>query len=120
MKVPIFWSARKSNPRLLLQSTLSYIIYGDTEGQQLRYVGLAASFDEVIVDGNADEMKFVGYYVKDGKIIAVSSMQRDPVAIKASELFRLGLFPSVEEIRAGKDILTIDISSEKEGKAGRV
>jgi hypothetical protein len=91
----------------------------NSEGQQLRYVGLAASFDDVIVDGNPDDLKFVAYYVKDGKIIAVSSMQRDPVAIKASELFRLGLFPSLEEIKAGKDLLTIDISSEASGKAGK-
>jgi hypothetical protein len=104
------------------------------EGQQLRYVGLAASFDDVIVTGNPAEMKarrsprprlrpltraapqFVGYYVKDGKVIAVSSMQNDPVASKASELFRLGRFPSPDEIRAGKNILEIDIASAAAGK----
>jgi apoptosis-inducing factor 3 len=73
----------------------------------------------VIIDGDPDALNFVAYYVKDGKIIAVSSMQRDPLAMKASELFRLGLFPSVDEIRAGKSILEIDISSEAGGKAGR-
>ena len=30
------------------------------------------------------------------------SMQNDPVVSKASELLRLGLMPSVEEIKAGK------------------
>jgi methyltransferase-like protein len=65
-------------------------------------------------------MKFVAYHIKDNKVIAVSSMQRDPLAMKASELFRLGLFPSVEEIKAGKDIMSIDISSEKAGKAGKM
>ena len=56
-------------------------------------------------------------------------MQNDPVVSKASELLRLGLMPSVEEIKAGKvcimflgwltylfmilfqDLLSIDISS---------
>jgi methyltransferase-like protein len=74
----------------------------------------------VHIDGNPDEMKFVAYYIKDGKVISVASMQRDPVAIKASELFRLGLFPSVEEIKAGKDILTIDISTKAASEAGKV
>jgi hypothetical protein len=60
-------------------------------------------------------MKFVAYHIKDNKVIAVSSMQRDPLAMKA-----LGLFPSVEEIKAGKDIMSIDISSEKAGKAGKM
>lgn len=28
-----------------------------TEGQQLRYCGVGAGFDDVIIDGNPDEMK---------------------------------------------------------------
>jgi hypothetical protein len=63
--------------------------------------------------------------------ILACSMQNDPVVSKASELLRLGLMPSVEEIKAGKvcimfflgdlfvssfiilfqDLLSIDISS---------
>ena len=56
-------------------------------------------------------------------------MQNDPAVIKASELLRLGLMPSVKEIKSGKvctmsqgdlsklsyiflqDLLSIDISS---------
>ncbi|GBE88532.1 Apoptosis-inducing factor 1 [Sparassis crispa] len=90
VKVPIFWSA---------------------QGQQLRYCGVGSGFDDVIIDGNPDEMKFIAYYVKNDKIIAVSSMQRDPVVSKASELLRLGLMPSPAEIRAGKDLLSVDIQT---------
>ncbi|KZT29687.1 hypothetical protein NEOLEDRAFT_1153617 [Neolentinus lepideus HHB14362 ss-1] len=91
VKVPVFWSA---------------------QGQQLRYVGVGAGFEDVIVKGDPGEMKFVAYYVKGGKIVAVASMQADPVVSKASELMRLGLMPSAEEVRAGKDLLGIDISTE--------
>ena len=35
-------------------------------------------------------------------MMLVRSMQNDPVVSKASELLRLGLMPSVEEIKAGK------------------
>ncbi|EKM58472.1 uncharacterized protein PHACADRAFT_252817 [Phanerochaete carnosa HHB-10118-sp] len=90
VKVPVFWSA---------------------QGQQLRYCGVGAGFDDIIVDGNLEEMKFVVYYVKGDKVIAVASMQRDPVVSKASELLRLDLMPSPSELRAGKDLLTVDIAS---------
>lgn len=42
------------------------------EGQQLRYCGIGAGFDDTIVDGNLDELKFVVYYVKQGKVVAVA------------------------------------------------
>ena len=32
----------------------------------------------------------------------IHSMQHDPVVMKASELLRLGLMPSAEEVKAGK------------------
>ncbi|KJA26356.1 hypothetical protein HYPSUDRAFT_36661 [Hypholoma sublateritium FD-334 SS-4] len=90
VKVPIFWSA---------------------QGQQLRYCGIGHKYDDVIIKGNVDELKFIAYYVKNGKVVAVASMQNDPIVSKASELLRLGLMPSPEEIKAGKDLLGVDIST---------
>lgn len=89
-KVPVFWSA---------------------QGQQLRYCGIGAGFEDVIIKGNPNEMKFIAYYVKENRVIAVASMQNDPAVSKASELLRLGLMPSPEELRAGKNLLDVDISS---------
>jgi len=89
-KVPIFWSA---------------------QGQQLRYCGSGFGYDDVIIQGNPDDMKFIAYYLKEGKVIAVSTMQNDPVVSKASELLRLGAMPSPDELRGGKNILEIDIST---------
>ena len=37
------------------------------------------------------------------------SMQNDPVVSKASELLRLGLMPSPEELRAGKVFKTLQV-----------
>ncbi|KAG9127258.1 hypothetical protein FRC07_015116 [Ceratobasidium sp. 392] len=99
-KVPIFWSA---------------------QGQQLRYCGIGADFDDIVVNGSTDDMKpgltgyaqFVAYYVKGDKVIAVASMQNDPVVSKSAELMRLNLMPSPSEIRAGKNPLEIDISTTK-------
>jgi len=91
VKVPVFWSA---------------------QGQQLRYCGFGAiGYDDVILKGDPAEMKFIAYYVKERQIVAVASMQNDPVVVKASELLRLGLMPSVEDIKDGKELLSVDIST---------
>lgn len=89
-KVPIFWSAL---------------------GQNLRYCGIGHQYDDIIIEGDPGEMKFIAYYVNQGRIVAVSCMQNDPVVSKASELFRLELMPTPEEVKEGKDLLSIDISS---------
>jgi NADPH-dependent 2,4-dienoyl-CoA reductase/sulfur reductase-like enzyme len=80
-QVPVFWSSI---------------------GKGLRYVGSGAGADDAYLDGSAEDLKFVLYQAKNGKITTVASMGRDPVVSKASELFRLGKMPSLEEIRAGK------------------
>jgi NADPH-dependent 2,4-dienoyl-CoA reductase/sulfur reductase-like enzyme len=90
VKVPVFWSA---------------------QGQQLRYCGIGSGFDDIYIQGNPGELKFIAYYIQGGQVIAVASMQNDPVVSKASELLRLDLMPSAELIKAGQNILDIDISS---------
>jgi len=90
VKVPIFWSA---------------------QGQQLRYCGYGAKYDDIFIKGDPNDLKFIAYYIKSDRVVAVASMQNDPVVSKASELLRLGLMPSVQEIKGGKDLLSIDIST---------
>ncbi|KAF8698232.1 hypothetical protein AX14_001179 [Amanita brunnescens Koide BX004] len=92
VKIPVFWSAL---------------------GQQLRYCGIGQHYDDVIINGDPGEMKFIAYYVKQGKVVAVASMQNDPVVSKASELLRLGLMPTPQELKEGMDLLSVDISTEK-------
>jgi len=93
-KVPIFWSG---------------------QGQNLRYCGVGFGYDDIIIDGNLDELKFIAYYVKGDAIVAVASMQKDPVISRASELMRLGLMPPTRQVRGGIDLFAIDISSSKAG-----
>ncbi|KAI9635272.1 uncharacterized protein MKK02DRAFT_25715 [Dioszegia hungarica] len=83
-KIPVFWSS---------------------VGKGLRYVGTGGGFDDSYTDGSIDELKanqFATYQAKNGKITAVASMQKDPYVAKASELIRLGLMPTLDEIRGGK------------------
>ncbi|KAJ6612313.1 hypothetical protein B0H10DRAFT_2223313 [Mycena sp. CBHHK59/15] len=90
LKVPIFWSA---------------------QGQNIRYCGIGSGYDDIFIKGNVDELKFIAYYIKSGKVVAVATMQNDPVVSYSSELLRLELMPTPAELRAGKDPLTVDISS---------
>ncbi|EDO47566.1 predicted protein, partial [Nematostella vectensis] len=55
-------------------------------GKSVRYAGHAHHFDDVIIDGNLEEFKFVAYFVKGEKVQAVATMGRDPVAAKAANM----------------------------------
>ncbi|KAM0746011.1 FAD/NAD(P)-binding domain-containing protein [Meredithblackwellia eburnea MCA 4105] len=93
-KVAVFWSA---------------------QGQQLRYAGTgrAKEWKDVHIVGDASALKFVAYYYGksfDNEIVAVASMQNDPVAAHVSELFALGKMLSAADIKAGKSPFDIPLS----------
>ncbi|UZJ54689.1 hypothetical protein CBS101457_004009 [Exobasidium rhododendri] len=90
--LPIFWSAL---------------------GSQLRYVsdGNPPGFDDVYVHGNVQDLKFAAYYAKKGKVNAVATMGIDPLVMHSSVLLVEGKMPSLEEIKGGKDPLSIPLAS---------
>jgi len=88
-KIPVFWSAL---------------------GGQLRYCGIGQGYDDIKVDGNPVDLKFVAYYFKRDKVVAVASMQRDPIVTRCSELMRLGKMPSATEIKNGSDVFNIALA----------
>ncbi|CAH1761907.1 9293_t:CDS:10 [Entrophospora sp. SA101] len=67
-KLPYFWSAQ--------------------HGKSFRYAGYASSFDDVIIDGSLDELKFAAYYARGEKILAVATIGKDPIASHSIELKR--------------------------------
>lgn len=71
-------------------------------GKNLRYVGHCKEFDELMVDGDLQKLTFVAYYCHKGSVKAVATMSRDPVAVAAGELMRMGKMPSVEDLKAGR------------------
>jgi len=68
-------------------------------GKSIRYCGHALSFDDVIVDGSLDELKFVAYFVKDDKVLAVTSINCDPVVAGMAELMNSGKMPSASQLK---------------------
>ncbi|CAJ0754009.1 13453_t:CDS:10, partial [Entrophospora sp. SA101] len=75
-KLPYFWSAQ--------------------HGKSFRYAGYASSFDDVIIDGSLDELKFAAYYARGEKILAVATIGKDPIASHSIELSPLDV-PLIEK-----------------------
>lgn len=71
-------------------------------GKNLRYVGHCTSFDELMIDGDLEKLKFVAYYCQQGEVKAVATMNRDPVAVAAGELMRMGIMPTAEDLKSGR------------------
>jgi len=70
-------------------------------GKSVRYAGHATSFDEVIVHGSPDELKFVAYYARQGKVLAVAALGMDPLVSAAADLLGVDKMPSAVELKAG-------------------
>ncbi|KAL2841468.1 hypothetical protein BJX68DRAFT_245447 [Aspergillus pseudodeflectus] len=87
--IPIFWSAL---------------------GSQLRYCGNTPNgWDDLILQGEPDEGKFVAFYTKGDTVVAVATMGMDPVMAKCAELMRRKNMPSKKEIQGGVDVLSVDV-----------
>lgn len=84
-------------------------------GGGLRYVGNSSSKpDDIHIDGKlgVDDLSFVAYFGSKGQPFAVASIKKDPYVSKASELFRLGQMPSMDELKQGKNILEIELKGK--------
>ncbi|PBP21280.1 apoptosis-inducing factor [Diplocarpon rosae] len=87
--IPIFWSAL---------------------GSQLRYCGNTPNgWDDLILQGQPEEAKFIAYYTKGETVVAVGTMGMDPVMVASSELMRRGAMPTKSELKKGVDVLSISV-----------
>jgi len=85
--IPIFWSALSG---------------------QLRYCGNTVNgWDDLALQGNPAESKFVAYYCKGETVVAMASMGMDPAMSQSSELLRLGKMPSKSELADGMDVMSL-------------
>ncbi|XP_016898151.1 apoptosis-inducing factor 3-like [Cynoglossus semilaevis] len=68
--VPYFWSA----------------MFGKT----IRYAGYGDGFDDVIIQGDLDELRFVAFYTRSEEVVAVASMSYDPIVSLVAEVLGFG------------------------------
>ncbi|XP_048854685.1 apoptosis-inducing factor 3 isoform X2 [Brienomyrus brachyistius] len=59
-------------------------------GKSIRYAGHGEGFDDVIIQGDLDELKFVAFYTKSEEVVAVASMNYDPIVSRVAEVFGSG------------------------------
>lgn len=90
--IPIFWSAL---------------------GSQLRYCGNTPNgYDDLVLQGKPEEGKFAAFYSQGETVVAVATMQMDPVMSHCAELMRRGNMPTKSELKDGLDVLTVEIPAE--------
>ncbi|KAL2167472.1 hypothetical protein VTG60DRAFT_1223 [Thermothelomyces hinnuleus] len=85
---PVFWSAL---------------------GSQLRYCGntMASGWDDVVLQGDPEQGKWVAYYAKGQTVVAMASMGMDPAMAQCSQLMALNKMPSKAQLEGGLDILSL-------------
>ncbi|AEO59477.1 hypothetical protein MYCTH_2119688 [Thermothelomyces thermophilus ATCC 42464] len=85
---PVFWSAL---------------------GSQLRYCGntMASGWDDVVLQGDPEQGKWVAYYAKGQTVVAMASMGMDPAMAQCSQLMALNRMPSKAKLEGGLDILSL-------------
>jgi NADPH-dependent 2,4-dienoyl-CoA reductase/sulfur reductase-like enzyme len=75
-------------------------------GMPLNYVGHAAKWDEIIIDGDLGQREFIAYSVSQGRVLAASGMGRDKQLDALHELFLRGAVPAPSELRGeGVDLV---------------
>lgn len=58
--------------------------------KSIRYTGYGVGYDDIVVHGDLDAQKFVACYTKGDEVIAVSSLNFDPIVSQAAEIMASG------------------------------
>ncbi|CAG0885834.1 unnamed protein product [Darwinula stevensoni] len=66
--------------------------------EKLRYAGYAGDFDDIVIKGNLEDLKFRAYYAQGERILAIATMNSDPLAAK----FAAALEEGPEEEQEGE------------------
>nr|XP_010955288.1 leucine-zipper-like transcriptional regulator 1 isoform X2 [Camelus bactrianus] len=82
-------------------STVPYL-WTSMFGKSLRYAGYGEGFDDVIIQGDLDELKFVAFYTKGDEVISVASMNYDPIVSKVAEVLASGRTIRKREVERSK------------------
>ncbi|XP_026547893.1 apoptosis-inducing factor 3-like [Notechis scutatus] len=70
-------------------------------GKSIRYAGHGEGFDDVIIRGDLDELKFVAFYTKSEEVLAVASMNYDPLVSKVADVMGSGRAIRKRDVETG-------------------
>lgn len=95
-----------TNPNLAPQHFIP--VFWSALGAQLRYCGnTVGGWDDIVIQGDPAEAKFVAYYTKGETVVAMASMGKDPAMSQSAELMRLGTMPSKTQLQDGLDVTSL-------------
>ena len=69
------------------------------------FSGCNNKYDDIFIDGNLKDLKFIAYYLRNNKVVAACSMNKGPATLILNEAMRLNLMPSGVELKSGKSNL---------------
>jgi NADPH-dependent 2,4-dienoyl-CoA reductase/sulfur reductase-like enzyme len=68
-------------------------------GITLNYIGYTADWDEIIIQGDISSKNFIAFYIKNKKMLAAASCDREKEMTALHELMRLNKAPSISELK---------------------
>ena len=77
----------------------------------VQYIGHASDYDEVYIQGDVMANKFLAFYIKNGKILAVAGQQMSHAILTYMEAMYQNQLPSAEDVKSGKE--TVDTIKAK-------
>ncbi|XP_052800272.1 apoptosis-inducing factor 3-like isoform X2 [Mya arenaria] len=69
-------------------------------GKSVRYTGYGPGYDDIVVHGDLEDNKFVAFYTKGDEVVAVASLNFDPIVSQAAEMFQAGKTITKQEIQS--------------------
>uniref|UniRef100_A0A6Q2YM07 Rieske domain-containing protein n=1 Tax=Esox lucius TaxID=8010 RepID=A0A6Q2YM07_ESOLU len=81
-------------------------------GKSIRYAGYGEGFDDVVIQGDLDELKFVAFYTRSEEVIAVASMNYDPIVSRVAEVLGSGKTIRKRDVETGDMSWLIDKGSQ--------
>jgi hypothetical protein len=73
-------------------------------GLNLRYVGHAEQWDDIIYWGDINKKNFIAFYIQDNNVKAAVGNRRDKEMAVIEELFRLKAIPTPDDIKNECDL----------------
>ena len=102
-----------------------FVPYGNTPffwtrhyNKSLQYVGNGAGANEIFVDGDVKGQKFLAFYLKDNKVLAVSGMGRSGDMLTMFQAFNANKVPSADQIKKGSFLENLKKELKASGVAG--
>jgi len=87
-------------------------------GHNIIFAGYACrKLERVIIEGDANGMQFIAYYLEGNKVQAVATVDRDPVAVACVELMQRDMMPTYSELMFGS--VNAEVIAERVRQLGR-